>query len=47
MSVVGGGGGGCIIFIFGPTEMCNTSERSSEKSSFNFEIISEVFFLTK
>ena len=25
--------------------MCNTSKKSSEKSSFNFEIILEVFFL--
>ena len=29
------------------TEMCNTSKTSSEKSSFNSEIICEFFFLKK
>ena len=32
------------IFIFGPTKMCNTSKKSSEKLSLNFEIIFEVFY---
>ena len=35
------------IFIFGPTKMCNTSKKSSEKSSFNSEIIFGVFLLKK
>ena len=33
------------IFIFGPTKMCNTSKKSSEKSTFNSEIIFEVIFI--
>ena len=35
------------IFIFWPTDMCNTSKKSSEKLSLNFEIIFEVFLLWK
>jgi hypothetical protein len=33
--------------IFWHTEMYNTSQKSTEKSSFNFEIIFEVFFIKK